>query len=185
MDIERARGKVAAKFAATLESEDLGKKLEIVLWNHVLRTCQEDRIPLEWNTSHASSFRERYISKSIGLDLFNLRKNDALRRSVQDGSLGLKKFVAMKPWEMNPEMWAPIFERVAFKQLRKQLTIDAESAPDGLLQCRKCKSKKTQFIQMQTRSADEVRISWYDTRVLCHTCHVKLTVSAFFSRCSL
>ena len=149
--IERVRTKVAAKFAETLDDPALGKQIEIVLWNYILRCCQAEKAPLEWGPA----FRHRYVSRAIGLNLFNLCKNETLRAGVRDGTIPPKKFVAMKPWELNPEMWGPIFERVAFKQLRRQLTVDAESAPDGLLQCRKCKSKKTQFVQMQTRSADE------------------------------
>lgn len=155
MTIEDTRAKVAARFARTLDSEDLGKKLEIVLWNHTLRTCQQDRIPMEWSAALANSFRERYTARAVSLDLYNLQKNEKLRQSIQDGTLGLKKFVAMKPYEMDPEFWGPIFERVAYKALRKQLTIDVKNAPDGAFTCSKCKSKKTTFYQLQTRAADE------------------------------
>lgn len=155
MTFETTRAKVAARFACTLGSEDLGKKLEIVLWNHTLRTCQRDHIPLDWSAAIANSFRERYTTRAVALDLFNLKKNETLRTNIQNGSLALKKFIAMKPYEMDPETWAPVFERVAYKALRKQLTIDVENAPDGAFQCSKCKSKKTTFYQLQTRAADE------------------------------
>ncbi len=155
MNVDVVRAKVAARFAKTLGDDSLGKKLEIVLWNHVLRTCQADHVPLEWGPSFAASFRERYTAKAIALDVYNLQKFDALRQQVVSGTVPLKKVVAMKPWELAPELWEPVFERVAFKQLRKQLTVDVDSAPEGMLQCRKCKSKKTTFIEMQTRSADE------------------------------
>ena len=56
---------------------------------------------------------------------------------------------------MDPDRWSDVFERVAYKALRKQLTVDAESAPDGAFTCSKCRSKKTTFYEMQTRSADE------------------------------
>lgn len=153
--IDAVRHKVATRFAQTLESDDLGKKLEIVLWNHTLRRCQADHVPMEWTAELGVSFRERYTTRAIALDVFNLKKNETLRQQLRDGTLGVKTFVAMQPWEMNPELWGPIFDRVAFKALRKQLTIDVDTVPDGAFTCGKCKSKKTTFYEMQTRSADE------------------------------
>jgi DNA-directed RNA polymerase subunit M/transcription elongation factor TFIIS len=155
--IHRVRAKVAARFAKVLENDDLGTRLEIVLWNHTLRGCQRDRIPLEWSREDlsSSSFRERYTTRAIGLDLHNLRTFEPLRKRIQSGELPLKEFIEMTPYQMAPEKWDPIFERVAFQQLKRQLTIDVENAPEGMLQCRKCKSKKTVFMEMQTRSADE------------------------------
>lgn len=149
------RAKVAAKFGASLGDADVGKRLEIVLWNAVLRSCQKDGIPFEWTSAVANSFRERYTSRAVGIDVFNLRRNERLRASLLDGSIPLKRFVVMKPWEMDPDKWAPVFEQVAFKQLRKQLTTDIDTVPEGMLTCRKCKSKKTTFMEIQTRSADE------------------------------
>jgi len=155
MNVEAARAKVSARFAATLGDAEIGKKLEIVLWNHTLRTCQADFIPLEWNASFSKSFRERYTTKAVSLDLYNLKPNQALREQVTSGALPLKKLVGMKPWELDPDMWDPVFERVAFKQLRKQLTNDHENASDGAFTCGHCRSKKTTYYQLQTRSADE------------------------------
>ena len=154
MNIQHVRQKVAERFSKTLGSDDLGKKLEIVLWNDTLRGCQRDHIELEWNSSLAKSFRERYTLRAINLDVYNLKTNEKLRDALTTGDLGLKKFIGMKPWEMNPDLWTPIFERVAFKALRRQTTPDAENAPDGAFTCGKCKSKKTTYYQLQTRSAD-------------------------------
>lgn len=153
--VQLVRERVSRRFAQRLESEDLGKKLEVVLWNHTLRCCQRDKLPLEWsNDMNVNTFRERYTQKALAIDVHNLKTNDDLRKKIQTGELGLKKFIGMEPWEMNPDMWTPIFDRVAFKALRRQLTVDAENAPDGAFTCAKCNSKKTTYYQLQTRSAD-------------------------------
>lgn len=133
----------------------LGKNLEIVLWNHTIRTCQAKHVPVQWDDSFGVTFRELYTQKAIGLCLYNLKTNTALRNQVVSGEIPLKKFITMTPYEMDPERWAPVFERAAYKALRKQLTVDVDSAPDGAFTCSKCKSKKTTFYEMQTRSADE------------------------------
>jgi DNA-directed RNA polymerase subunit M/transcription elongation factor TFIIS len=98
----------------------------------------------------------RYTTKALALH-FNLQnpENPGLLRRVLDKDMGLKHLVAASPAELFPELWEPVFERVAHKQLRRQLTIDADAAPDGAFTCRRCKSKKTTFVLLQTRSADE------------------------------
>lgn len=154
-DPQKVRHRVRQRFSKTLDSEDLGTKLEIVLWNHTLRTCMRDKIPLTWNAVFGKTLRERYTQRAIGLDLYNLQRNETLRASIKDGTIPLKKFVTMTPYEMNPELWTPVYERVAYKALRRQLTVDAENAPDGAFTCGKCKSKKTSYYQLQCRSADE------------------------------
>lgn len=156
MNVENVRQKVATRFAQTLDNKDLGKKLEIVLWNHTLRFCVEKKYPLEWSAAVGTdSLRELYTQRAINLDIYNLKPNLELKQKLQSGDLGLKKFIQMKPWEMNPEFWNPIFERVAFKALRKQTTVDVENAPDGAFTCGMCKSKKTTYYQLQTRASDE------------------------------
>ena len=155
MRIDAVRAKVATRFAETLGSE-LGKKLEIVLWNHVLRVCEAKGHPLEWNAALGTdSFRELYTQKALHIDLWNLRRNDALRRRLVDGELPLKRFVKMKPWEIRPEFWEPLFEKAALRAMRKQLTVDVDAAPSGAFVCSRCKSDKTVYYQMQTRAADE------------------------------
>lgn len=133
--------------------ESMAQDLEVCIYNWTLTTCARDDIPLYWDNPN---LRYRYTTKALSVQ-YNLRHpdNPGLRQRVLDKTVGLKKLVSSRPAELFPELWEPIFEKVAYKQLRKQLTVDAESAPDGMFQCRKCKSKKTTFYQMQTRSADE------------------------------
>jgi len=153
--ISTVRQKVADRFTKTLGCPTLGKHLEIVLWNQTIRTCHAKHIPAQWDSSNGFTFRSLYTQRAIGLDLFNLQTNEPLRQKVVSGELPLKTFINMTPYEMDPDRWAPVFERAAYKALRKQLTVDVDNAPDGAFQCRKCKSWKTTFYELQTRSADE------------------------------
>ena len=128
-----------------------GKRVESCVWNWTLRSfLPSQRL---WDNP---LLRYRYTTKILSME-FNLKnpKNPGLRERVLSGTVTPVQLVSMSPYAMFPEMWEPVFERVAHKQLRRQLTVDVDSAPDGLLQCRKCRSKKTSFVQMQTRSADE------------------------------
>jgi len=151
MTPDRVRSRAVARLAAVLDDTCKAKRVESCVWNAVLRSFYPSQ--RVWiNTS----LRYRYTTKILSLE-FNLKnpKNPRLRKRVLHGEVTPPQLVRMSPYEMFPELWEPVFERVAHKQLRRQLTVDVDSAPEGLLQCRKCKSKKTSFVQMQTRSADE------------------------------
>lgn len=152
-DMEPVRTKVVDKFAEALGNRDMAKKLERCVYNWSIRTSRVDDIQLYWENP---PFRYRYTTKALSLH-FNLKnpKNPTLLERVLSGSLGLKNLTNASPTELFPEHWEAVHERVAARQLRKHLYIDVSTVPDGAFTCSKCKSKKTSFVEMQTRSADE------------------------------
>lgn len=147
------RAKVVARFRAALDDDTLARHLEIALWNWALRTCKRDRIPLYFT----KRLRYRYTTRALSLQ-FNLThaRNPGLRDRVLARKVPLKQLVDMKPQEMFPELWEPVYQRVAERQLRRMAaSTSAETAPDGSYVCARCKSAKTVYTAMQTRSADE------------------------------
>lgn len=150
---DAVRDKVRAKLNAVLGDERMSKDLERCIYNWCIRSSRVDGIPRYWEDP---AFRYRYTTKALSIH-FNLTNpnNPGLLQKIMTKEMGLKKVVRASPAELFPELWEPVFERVAAKQLRKQLTIDVDTAPDGAFTCSKCKSKKTTFVELQTRSADE------------------------------
>jgi transcription elongation factor S-II len=144
------RAKVVARFERALGDATLAHHLEIALWNWALRTCVRDRIPLYF----AKRLRYRYTTRAQSLE-FNLRhpRNPALRERVASRALGLKRLVDMTPQEMFPELWEPVYQRVAVRQLRREAAKHAPAA--GSYTCSRCKSDHTVYVAMQIRSADE------------------------------
>ena len=146
------RAKVVARFQAALHDPTMAQHLEICLWNWTIRACLHSKIPLFWENAR---FRYRYTTRALSL-AFNLvnPSNPSLGERVRSGALSLKAFANMTPHEMFPELYEPIYERLAAKELRK-MAVSHQDAPDGAYTCRACKSKKTQYTCLQTRSADE------------------------------
>jgi DNA-directed RNA polymerase subunit M/transcription elongation factor TFIIS len=176
MGIEKAdmRARVASRFARALENRSeelgagggldfalLGNQLEICTWNSVIRNAGHD-LPLAWE---APQFRFRYTTKALSLEQ-NLKNGDnpELCRRVLNRELGLKKLANMHPMEMFPERWEEAFEKSAKMQLARAGYADNHA--DGAVQCSKCKSMKTSYISMQTRSADEPMTLFFS----CHEC---------------
>jgi len=164
--METTRAKATAKLAAVPGvTADAARDIETCVFNFTLRRCKLTDVPLQWDERR---LRDMYIQKIIGIH-FNLTnpKNPGLLQRVLAGSMGIRQLVNAHPAHLFPEMWDEIFERVAAKQLRKQLTQDIDTVPDGAVQCSKCRSRKTVYFSMQTRSADEPMTLFFE----CLACH--------------
>lgn len=162
------RSKVADRFADVFADSFayVAEHLERCVYNWTVRTCRRDRIPRYWENP---AFMFRYTTKARSL-LFNLKnpKNPGLLQRVVSREMGLKELVHASPEKLFPELWEPVRERVARQQLRRQLTVDIDTVPDGAFTCR-CKSKKTTFVLLQTRSADEPMTAY----IQCQKCHTR------------
>jgi len=134
-------------------------QLERAIYNHTIETSQRDKIPLNWKHP---MFKSRYIHKVLSVR-FNLTnpKNPRLFERVKENEVTFEWLVRARPLDLFPEKWEPIFHDVAMKQIKKELTQKVEDIPDGIEMCRKCKSKKVQYTQLQTRSADEPMTTYF------------------------
>mmetsp|Transcript_8739 Transcript_8739/g.29764 ORF Transcript_8739/g.29764 Transcript_8739/m.29764 type:complete len:220 (+) Transcript_8739:484-1143(+) len=97
--------------------------------------------------------------------LFNLKdaKNTTLVTRVMCGSITPEGLVTMNPKDMASDATKDWRKKVA--EYKKMELMDQQSyqryahgdreQPDGLFECPKCKSQKTEYTEKQTRSADE------------------------------
>ncbi|MGA1563943.1 MAG: hypothetical protein ACO35C_04910 [Pontimonas sp.] len=165
--MDRARDRARAMLERDVFPDDPeeARRLEKVIYNHVIRTTRQEKIAQTWKHP---IFRSRYVQKVIAVK-FNITnpKNTALRDKVRDGTASYEWLMQAQPKDLFPELWEPIYHSVAMKQLKKQLTENPEDVPDGIEQCRRCKSRKVVYTQLQTRSADEPMTSYFR----CVACH--------------
>lgn len=131
--------------------DKLGMNLETAAYNHAIDQAIVKGISRFWTNP---SFRRLYAGKVRSL-AFNLSnpKNPALLERVRTGSLSPQKLVKMTAIEMFPSNWEKELAIVANRHIRQQIA--THDVPDGVFQCKKCKSWKTVYYQLQTRSADE------------------------------
>ena len=97
-------------------------------------------------------FRTAYFGKvrSIAFNLQN-ESNPNFLEKFENHKISVKKLPYMTHYEIFPEMYEPIFEKLAQKHMPKEPDLSV----DGLFKCGKCKTMKTTFYCLQTRSADE------------------------------
>ena len=87
-----------------------------------------------------------------------------LKEKIKDGFIDSYKLAKMTREELNPEVWESLKAKTLNQAIVKQ-----EAQEDGIFKCNRCKSMKTVYYQMQTRSADEPMTTY----VTCTNCNLK------------
>lgn len=151
---EAVRGHIRLLFESALGDARLGNALEVCTWNVVVEVAENTHIPRVWENS---VFKRSYTNKARSL-LFNLKnpKTPHLKAKItaQRDLKCLREFVRMSPEQMYPELWAPVYAELHKRNTRgKAEEIGKDHV--GLYQCMRCKSMRTSYTLIQTRSADE------------------------------
>lgn len=122
--------------------------LEKGVYNWALKEATNRKVVKKWDNQF---FIQIYIDhlRSIFLNL----KNDKLIQLVASGEIKAHELAFMTHHEMLPEKWD---EFIKAKSIRDKSKFEQNiEAMTDTFTCRKCRSKKCTYYQMQTRSADE------------------------------
>jgi DNA-directed RNA polymerase subunit M/transcription elongation factor TFIIS len=117
----------------------------------------------EWN----DVFKEHYMNKAVNI-YANLKPDSYIKNTNFLTRLLSKEFnefeiCYLEPKDRYPEKWHEYMNQCELIPKKKV----EEERPDGMFKCGKCKSMKTSYYQLQTRSADEN----ITTFVTCHNCN--------------
>ena len=101
------------------------------------------------------AFRELYKTRFFEIKRALLESD--LKKRIFEKNVKLKDLVVMNADQLMPD--GP-YARAINAATKKELEIEAIKAKqdeeyEGIFMCKKCKSKKTTYYQLQTRSADE------------------------------
>lgn len=167
------RQRVDTLFSDCMQNPRLGTALEKCTFNAVVETAKHDHVPSFWAND---IFRRRYCNKARSL-LFNLQNESTphLKQILTNHASiqVLRYFVRMTPQQMYPHLWAPVYLELRRKAMRGEPE-DVCRDLEGLYQCTRCKSKRTTYTLIQTRSADEPSTAF----VLCGNCGKRWKMSA-------
>jgi transcription elongation factor S-II len=167
---ETFRANIAAKlspfFISKGGTEKHATNLEKGIHNWALKEATNRKVVKKWDNPF---FIQIYLDhlRRIYLNL----NNDKLIEQVVSGEIKSHTIAFMSHQEMLPERWD---EMIRIKSIRDKgkFEINLEATTDTFT-CRKCKSKKCSYYQMQTKSADEsmtVYISCLDCGARWKTC---------------
>jgi transcription elongation factor S-II len=135
------------------ESDKLCMNLEKCIFNWAVRTTRLKGDQPSWENA---MFKNRYRTKFLSLQ-FNMKDpNNFLVDRLKSGEINVTDVTYLHPWELNPYgLYAVTKQKLHMEHLHKEAVNDTGDNYEGIFKCGKCKSKKTTYYQMQTRSADE------------------------------
>lgn len=144
------RENIQTKISGILDVPDdsISINLEKGVFNYALKEATRKKIVKKWENPQFTSI---YIDRlrSIYMNL----KNDVFLKQIRSGEIDSKNVAFMTHQEFNPEKWRVLIEKKMKRDASKY--DDNIQASTDMYTCRKCKSKRCTYYEMQTRSADE------------------------------
>jgi len=127
----------------------IAMNVEKGIYNFAIRESKMKKVLCKWESQ---PFVQIYLSRLRSL-LWNLESNLELRQMIQSGEITAEILSKMTHQEFQPEQWKEMIERKMMRDASK--FSDNTQASTDMFTCRKCKSKRCTYYEMQTRSADE------------------------------
>jgi DNA-directed RNA polymerase subunit M/transcription elongation factor TFIIS len=145
---ESFRENIRIKLIPIVGDETVAINLEKGVFNYAIKEANARKIVKKWENPN---FTQLYIDRlrSIYINL----KNDQLLLQLKSKEVSPQTLAFMTHQELNPDHWREQIDR-KIKRDMSRFTNNIEASTD-MYQCKKCKSRKCTYYEMQTRSADE------------------------------
>jgi transcription elongation factor S-II len=142
------RNNIRAKISPILGEEKISTNLEIAIYNYAIKEANSRKIIKKWDNPY---FVQLYVDRlrSIYMNL----KNAELLEQLKSGEITPQTIAFMTHQEMNNGRWSKLIEQ-KIKRDANKFTTNVQASTD-MFTCKKCRSKKCTYYELQTRSADE------------------------------
>lgn len=145
---EEFRKNVCSKLYTIINDDVISTNLEKGVFNYAIKEGTSRKIIKKWdNIQFVQIYLDRLRSIYINL------KNEHLLEQIKSGDITPQSLAFMTHQEMNPSRWKELIEQKIKRDANKYVT-NIQASTD-MFTCRKCKSKKCTYYELQTRSADE------------------------------
>ena len=131
-----------------IDDDKIATNLEIAIYNYAIKEATSKKILKKWENPF---FLQLYTDRMRTIFL-NLKKEE-LMKQLKNQEITPQTLVFMTHQEMNPEHWKTMIEK-KIKRDANKFNTNMQASTDTFT-CRKCKSKKCTYYELQTRSADE------------------------------
>ncbi len=142
------RSNIRQQFKIFELDDDTSTNLEIGIFNYAIKESTKNKIIKKWeNPLFVQIYKDRLYS------IYTNLKKDELVKRIRTKELTPQIIAFMTHQEMDPSRWHLLIEK---KMKRDSSKFDKKvQASTDMFTCRKCKSKKCTYYELQTRSADE------------------------------
>lgn len=139
------RDQFSAKFGL---SEKDATNLEKGVFNYTIQEATFKKITKKWEKPE---FTDLYLDR-LRTIYMNIQNPDLIQH-LKNGEIQAQTIAFMTHQEMNPEHWKEMLNR-KIKRDQSKFSTKIEASTD-MFTCKKCRSKKCTYYELQTRSADE------------------------------
>ena len=145
---ENVRSKLIQKFGKDINSSILAN-VEIGVYNYAIKEASNLKIIKKWDIP---AFSTIYMDR-LRTIYNNLKTSPELLTLLNSEELNPKTLAFMTHQEMNPAHWKEMIDAKVKRDANKFST-EVQAMTD-MFTCKKCKSKRCTYYELQTRSADE------------------------------
>jgi len=128
--------------------ETMAQNLEKGVYNYAIKEANSKKIVKKWENKQ---FSQLYVDRLRSI-YFNL-KNPELIEQVRNHEITPQVLAFMTHQEFRPDHWTPLIDR-KIKRDASKYTDNVQASTD-MFTCKKCRSKRCTYYELQTRSADE------------------------------
>jgi transcription elongation factor S-II len=134
-----------------LQDEDHCLNLEKGVFNWALKEASFRKVVKKWDNRYFVELYKTHL-RSVYI---NLKNNPTLVASIglEEGQIKPHEVAFMSHQDLMPERWSALIEKKE-KEDANRYECNIQAATDTFT-CRKCRSKKCTYTQIQTRAADE------------------------------
>ena len=145
---QQFRTNICGKLQNIIGDACISMNLEKGVFNYAIKEGNRKKIIKKWDNSN---FVQLYLDRlrSIYINL----KNNELLEQVKCGEITPQTLAFMTHQEMNQSHWKVLIDEKIKRDTNKYET--KTQASTDMFTCRKCKSKRCTYYELQTRSADE------------------------------
>ena len=142
------RKNIESNLNKVIDNVNISKGLELGIYSYSSKEANRLKIIIRWDNP---LFTQIYIDRlrSIFINL----KNEKLLNDLINNEITPDMLAFMTHQEMNAEHWKEYIDKKRKRDANKNSN-DMQASTD-MFTCKKCRSKKCTYYELQTRSADE------------------------------
>jgi len=155
--------KKCAEFLNIAQDNVIVLNIEKGIFNNAIEMSKKNGNQLKWSDNNFSRFYSTNARRLLA-NMSYTTNAATLISKIKNGHINPYSLVKLTREELNPDLWASLKSKNLEKIVVKEIVVE-----DGMFKCGKCKSMKTVYYQMQTRSADEPMTTF----VTCTNCEAR------------
>jgi len=145
---EEFREKITHKINDIFDDIKLSRNIERGIYNYALKEATTKKLVKKWENHF---FVQLYIDRLK--TIYTNIQHEPFKHSIINGDVKASYLAYMTHYEMRPDKWSKMIEEKSKRDSCKYETV-IEASCDTFI-CRKCRSNRTTYYELQLASADE------------------------------